>query len=308
MKKLISTWIAVCCVILTTQLTFAESGLVQISDHVYSYVNVKDGSPANSYGANAGIVIGEDAILVVDTLVSAKEGKRLLKDIRAISDKPIKYVVNTHYHLDHTFGNAKFAGLGADIISHVNCAEAMQKNAVDTLANANAYGLSPEDMEGTELAYPNLTFTDKMVLDLGGLEVELIYIAPSHSKGSIIVYTPAEGVLFAGDILFTDFHPYMADGDIAGWQETLDSIMAFNVDKIIPGHGPLSTNKNLADMQAYIVAFDKKAKELVTESNEVEYIATELKKSMPARTRGEGLIQANVQGKYLKVKNEQSQK
>lgn len=303
MKKSISSWIAVCFLFLTTQSTYAESGLVQISDHVYSYVDVKDGSPTYSYGANAGIAIGKDAILVVDTLVSAKEGKRLLRDIRAISDKPIKYIVNTHYHLDHTFGNAVFADLKADIISHVNCANAMKKSAVDILANANAYGLTPEDMDGTEPAYPNLTFTDRMRLDLGGLEVELIYIAPSHTKGSIMVHIPTEGVMFTGDILFTDFHPYMADGDIAGWQETLDFIMALNADKIIPGHGPLSTNKDLVDMKGYIVAFDKRAKDLAAESSEIEYVVDELKKSMPARTRGEGLIQANVQGKYFKVNN-----
>jgi glyoxylase-like metal-dependent hydrolase (beta-lactamase superfamily II) len=301
MKKLLGSWIAVCCVFLTTPLAHAESGLVRISDHVYSYVDVQDDSPASSYGANAGIVIGEDAVLVVDTLVSAKEGKRLLKDIRAISDKPIKYVVNTHYHLDHTFGNAEFAALGADIISHVVCAGALKKSGADTLANANAYGLTPEAMEGTELAFPNVTFTDRMGLDLGGLEVELIYTAPSHSKGSIVVYIAAEGVMFAGDILFTDFHPYMAEGDIAGWLETLDSIRALYAGKIVPGHGPLSTNQDLADMKAYLVAFDSKAKELAAGSNEIEYIVAELKKSLPARTRGEGLIQANVQGKYLQV-------
>ena len=303
MKKSITCGIVVVCLLVITHFAYAENGLVQISDHVYSYIDVKDGSPAYSYGANAGIVIGKDVILVVDTLVSAKEGKRLLKDIRAISDKPIKYVVNTHYHLDHTFGNAEFYSLGADIISHVNCADAMKKNAADTLANADAYGLTPEDMEGTKLVYPNLTFTDKMGFDLGGLKVELIYHAPSHSKGSIIVYIPDERVIFAGDILFTDYHPYMADGDISGWQEMLDSIMAINAEKIIPGHGPLSTNNDLEDMKAYIVAFDKKATELAAGSNEVEYIVAELKKSMPARTSGEGLIQANVQGKYLKVEN-----
>ena len=79
MKKSLSCWIAVCCLFLTTQLANAESGLVQISNHIYSYVDIKDDSPTYSYGANAGIVIGEDAILVVDTLVSAKEGKGFLK-------------------------------------------------------------------------------------------------------------------------------------------------------------------------------------------------------------------------------------
>lgn len=301
MKKLMSCWITACCLLLITQFAHAETGLEKISEHVYSYVDVKEGLPSQSYGANAGIVIGEKAVLIVDTLISAKEGKRFLKDIRSITDKPIKYVVNTHYHLDHTFGNAEFAGIGADIISHVNCAAAMQKSSIDTLANAEGYGLTAEDMAGTKLAYPKITFTDRMGLDLGGITVELIHFSPSHSQGSSIVHIPAEGVVFAGDILFTDFYPYMADGNISGWQQTLGAIMALDVDKIIPGHGPLSTNKDLQEMKAYIVAFDTKARELAARSSDPVYIAAELKKAMPARSRGEGLIQANVQGRYLTV-------
>ena len=304
MKKLLGCWFAVCFIFLVANFSYGGNGLVRISDHVYSYVDVKDGSPANSFGANAGVIIGEDSIVVVDTLVSAKEAKRFLQDIKSISDKPIRYVINTHYHLDHSFGNAEFAGLGADIIAHINCGKAMRKSAVDALANANAYGLTPKDMEGTTLAYPALTFTDKMEINLGSLKVELIYAAPSHSNGSIIVYIPDEGIVFTGDILFTDFHPYMADGDIKGWQEALNFIKTLNANKIIPGHGPISTNKDVADMKSYIDTFDKKAKELATGDNELEYIVAELKKSMPPRSRGEGLIQANVQGKYQKIANE----
>jgi glyoxylase-like metal-dependent hydrolase (beta-lactamase superfamily II) len=306
MNALLKFWLAFCLVFMAAGPALGENGLVKISEHVYSYIDVKDGSPANSYGANAGIVIGEDTILVVDTLVSSREGKRLLKDIRAVSDKPIRYVVNTHYHLDHTFGNGEFAGLGADIISHADCAAAMRNNSAGILANAGGYGLTPEDMAGTELAYPEVTFTDRMTVNPGGIDVKLIHIAPSHSIGSIVVYIPTEKVIFAGDILFTDYHPYMADGDIDGWRKTLDFIISLNAEKIIPGHGPLSTNKDLSDMRAYIGAFDKKARELAGESKEVEHIVSEIKKSMPARTRGEGLIQANIQGKYLKAEDNQN--
>lgn len=99
---------------------FAAEKLTKTADNVYSYVDTKNSSPQNSYGANAGIIIGRDGIVVVDTLISSKEAKRFIRDIRAISKKPIRYVVNTHYHLDHTFGNADFKRLGAVIISHIN--------------------------------------------------------------------------------------------------------------------------------------------------------------------------------------------
>nr|WP_319394569.1 MBL fold metallo-hydrolase [uncultured Desulfobacter sp.] len=80
--------------------------------------------------------------------------------------------------------------------------------------------------------------------------------------GSIIVHVPSQDVLFSGDILFTDFHPYMGDGDLAGWQKNLAFIHAMKVGRIIPGHGPLSSNKDIEDMKAYLLSFDKKAKEL----------------------------------------------
>lgn len=107
--------------IVFSQRVSAQEALTKIADNVYSYVDVKNSSPSNSFGTNAGIIIGKDGIVVIDTLVSSKEAKRFIKDIRAVSDKPIKYVVNTHYHLDHTFGNSEFVKLGATVISHINC-------------------------------------------------------------------------------------------------------------------------------------------------------------------------------------------
>ena len=111
---------------------FAQ-GLTKVADGVYSYADIKNSSPANSFGANAGIIIGKDGIIVIDTLVSAKEAKRFIRDIKAISKKPIKYVVNTHYHLDHTFGNSEFKKPSAVIISQVKDTEKMKKKAKPSL-------------------------------------------------------------------------------------------------------------------------------------------------------------------------------
>lgn len=278
----------------------AQSGLTRVAENVYSYVNIKGSSPQNSFGANAGIVIGKNGILVIDTLVSSKEAKRFIKDIRAISDKPIKYVVNTHSHLDHTFGNADFRRLGALIIAHENCRKEMEQNSESDLKNAKAFGLSEKDMEGTKIVYPVFTFSERMEVDLGGQKVELIYGGPSHNDGSIMVYLPDKKVLFAGDVLFTGYHPFMADGDIEGWAEVLDSIEELDPVVIVPGHGPISGKKDVADMRAYILTFDEKAGELASRSGDVEQIAAEIKKAVPQRPEGEWLIKANIQMKYLK--------
>jgi glyoxylase-like metal-dependent hydrolase (beta-lactamase superfamily II) len=280
----------------------ARQGLTKLADNVYSYVDVKSAAPAESFAANAGIVVGRDGILVVDTLISAKEAKRFISDIRKVSEKPIKYVVDTHYHLDHAFGNSEFARLGAAIISQANDRKNLAEKGEAALKNAKNYGLTDADMAGTVITLPTLTFTDRMTIDLGGETVELIFVAPSHTEGSTLVYLPERKILFTGDVLFTDFHPFLADGDVAGWVKTLDFILALDVTTIIPGHGPISGKKDIAEMKVYIQTFDQKARELAAQSKEADYIAAELKKILPYRTLGEWMIAYNLKLKYLPAK------
>jgi len=309
MKKLFyrCTYVVVCIFVLsfTNSVTFGETaaaqgGLTKIADNVYSYTDVKNGSPAISFGANAGIIVGKDGIIVIDTLISAKEAQRFISDIRKVTDKPVRYVINTHYHLDHAFGNGEFEKMGAIIISHESDRMNLQNNGEAALKNAGVYGLTESDIEGTKLAYPSLTFPHRMIINLDGREVQLIYPGPTHTSGSIMVYLPDEKILFAGDILFTGYHPFLAEGDIGGWTQALDSIMSMNVEKIVPGHGPVSGKKDIQDMKVYLRAFDAKAKELCTGSTDIEFITSEIKKALPHRPEGEFLIMGNIQMRYLK--------
>ncbi len=309
MKKLFYrlTFVVVCIFVLafTSSVTFGETaaaqgGLTKIADNVYSYADVKHGSPANSFGANAGIIVGKDGIIVIDTLISAKEAQRFISDIRKVTDKPVRYVINTHYHLDHAFGNAEFEKMGAVIISHESDRINLQNNGEAALKNAGAYGLTESDMEGTKLAYPSLTFPYRMYITVDGQEVQLIYPGPSHTSGSIIVYLPEKKIMFAGDILFTGYHPFLAEGDIKSWIKALDSIMSMDTDVIIPGHGPVSGKKDLKGMKDYLAVFDKSARKLSAQSNDVDHITSEIKKMIPARHEGEFLIKSNIQMKYLK--------
>lgn len=281
---------------------FALQGLTRVADNVYSYVDVKNAGPGNSFAANAGIIIGSDGILVVDTLISAKEARKFMADIRKVSSKPIRYVVDTHYHLDHAFGNGEFAKAGVIIIAHAADRKNLEEKGESTLKRAKEFGLTEEDMRGTEIALPALTFTDRMSVYLGDEEVELIYLCPSHTKGSVMVYLPKSKVLFTGDIVFSDFHPYLAEGDLEGWIRNLDYILSLDVKTIVPGHGPISGKKDVEQMKEYLVAFDKKARELAARSNDADYIAAELKKALPARSQGEFLIPSNVHEKYLRAK------
>jgi glyoxylase-like metal-dependent hydrolase (beta-lactamase superfamily II) len=152
----------------------------------------------------------------------------------------------------------------------------------------------------TQITYPDPSFTDRLKMDLGGVNVEVLYIARSHTDDSLLVYLPEEKVLFAGDALFADCYPFMLDGFIPGWIKTIDYISTLNVDKIIPGHGPIPGKKDVADMKAYLLAFDKKERRLCAKSNDIEYRAAEIKKSVPRRAQADFLIMGSIQAKYLK--------
>jgi len=277
----------------------AQTGLTKIAEGVYSYVDAKNPSPLTSFGANAGIVVGRDWVVVVDALTSAREAQRFIRDIRAVTDKPIRYVVNTHHHLDHSLGNCEFVKLGATIIAHENSKKDAQQEADTIIKRALNYGFTAEALEGTTVVIPTLTFTDAMTIDLGDRTVELVYPGPSHTNGSILVVVPDAKVLFAGDTLFTNFHPNLRDADIAGWTRVLDRIAAMDVQKIIPGHGPISSKQDIADMKQYLLVFDSTARELVARSSDPDFIAAELKKALPKREYFDMFIASNVKAKYL---------
>lgn len=299
-RKHLSVWI---CVLLAGVLAWAPAafaGLTKITDNVYAYVDIKKPSAASCFGANAGIIIGRDGIVVVDTLLSAEKAKRFLKDVRAISKRPIKYVIDTHYHLDHAFGNSEFAKQGGIIIAHENDKQNLRKNGDATLKNIKSFGISEKEMRGTKIALPSLTYERRMVIDLGDQKVELQHLGPAHTSGDTIVYLPDKKVLFAGDVLFTNYHPFMAEGDLESWAKVLDGILAMDVDIIIPGHGPLSTKQEIAAMKAYLVLFDNKARELCAQSSNFEYVYSELMKVLPVKESSDFLVGANIRARYLK--------
>lgn len=141
---------------------FAEetAGLTKLSEHVYAAVDFKNASPAaNSFGVNTGVVIGNDAVLVVDTRISAKKAQEFIADIRKVTGKPIRYVVNTHYHLDHSWGNCEFVKLGAVVIGHENSRLTVERSR-EIMSHPEYFGMTAQDLQGTTVSPPTITFKD----------------------------------------------------------------------------------------------------------------------------------------------------
>lgn len=170
-------------------------------------------------GSTVGVSVGDDGILLVDAM-HAVSNDRLLKAIRAISDRPIRYVINTHEDADHSGGNAFFAGMGATIISH------------DNVRYSDAVR--------------QLTFSDRLTLRFNGDEVEAHHVV-SHSYSDVLVYFPAANVLFLGDAHATDWLPTFNTGSMAGQFEAVDLALSLADDDtvVVPGHGPVDGRAGL---------------------------------------------------------------
>jgi len=277
--------------------------LVQLSAHVYAYIGITEASPAvNGFGANCGVVIGSDAILVIDTLASAKHAQKLIEQIRMISENPIKYVVNTHSHFDHTWGNSEFAKLGAIVVGH-KAIPVTAEQGEEALARAENYGLTVEDVIGTEIKLPDVLIDAFLEIDLGDVRVTVDYPGPGHTPDNITVFVNDDSVLFVGDLIFNKYHPFMGDGDIDNWTSILSDIEQSTAQIIVPGHGPRVSKSDIQDMALYINEFDKRARKLSTNKTQADAwaLASELAFALPDQGRKElsNLIEMNLRTKYL---------
>jgi len=186
--------------------------------------------------ANASFIVGDDAVAVIDTLGSAKAGADLLAAIRAVTDKPIRYVINTHMHPDHVLGNGAFKADGTAFVGHHKLARGLAARA-DTYLASSKNMLGDDAFAGSEIVLPTLSVDDKMTLDLGGREVVLEAQSVAHTDNDLIVTDAKTGTIFLGDLLFSGHVPTL-DGSLRGWLSLIDQLERHALARVVPGHGP----------------------------------------------------------------------
>ncbi len=206
----------------------------QISEHAWAYT--AEGDP------NTGIIIGDDCVLVADTQATPAMAADVVRRIREVTDKPIKYVVLTHYHAVRVLGAT---GFGAEhIIASQDTRDLIVERGEQD--KASEIGRFPRLFQNVEtvppgLTWPTMTFSGKMTLWLGKLEVQLIQLGRGHTKGDTVVWLPQERALLSGDLVEFDATPYAGDAYFTDWPRTLDNLAALQPAALVPGRGAALT-------------------------------------------------------------------
>jgi cyclase len=224
----------------------ADFTVKKIGEGVYAAI----GSDTGKAGSNAGFVVGSNGVVVIDTFEDVAPASDLLAEIRKITNLPIRFVVNTHYHLDHTGGNAVFAQAGATILAQRNLRGWLHTE------NLKFFGANPKPEQKAmveTLVLPDEVYSDAVDIYLGERKIQVRYML-GHTGGDSVVIVPDANVVFAGDLVWQKHLPNLIDATTSDWVKTLEKLLADHSSAtFVSGHGDVASVNDVRDFHNYLV-------------------------------------------------------
>lgn len=242
------------------------TGRHQVGDGCHAWLQ-----PDGGWGwSNAGLVVGEGASLLVDTLFDLRLTQAMLDGLEPLTaSAPIATLVNTHANGDHCYGNELVAG--AEIVASDAAAREMAAVPPEMMAALKAADgptgalfarfFGPFAFEGITLTPPTRTFTDRLGLDVAGTRVDLVEVGPAHTEGDVVVHVPDAGVVFTGDICFIEGTPIVWAGPLDRWIAACDLIVDLDPAAVVPGHGPVTDTAGVVRVRDYLAWVDGEARD-----------------------------------------------
>jgi cyclase len=302
--------------------------LSKLAENVYAQVV----SPDSDAVSNSGVVILDHSVLVIDTHFTPEAGLNLLNAIRSLTPKPVRFVVNTHAHADHThgnqvFGDAQIIGSSAsrrDVLQmdlpSLNRTLAVTQTQLDKLRSEVSKGKNPtqvqllrdqirsreaylQTMTRLKIKAPFITLEDGLTIQDGKQDVRVLFLGKGHTDGDVVVFLPLSRIAFVGDLFFNEAIPNVQDATILEWMKTLEAVLKLEADKFVPGHGAVGDKKDVQKFLGYFQDLQSLVKEAVDRGDSQEAAIQNV--VIPAKYLGyrfQNFFPSNVQKMYAELK------
>jgi glyoxylase-like metal-dependent hydrolase (beta-lactamase superfamily II) len=236
---------------------------VAVAPGVYAFLGDVEQPSVENGGdtGNAGFIVGDDGVVVIDTGASYRRGGEMLAAIARVTDRPVRLVIVTHAMQEFIFGSAAFAERSIPLLAHRETAELMRKRCAHCLENLVAL-LGEARMAGTRVVLPGHIADASTTIEVAGRTLELLHFGWAATPGDLAVLDPASGVLFAGGLVTSLRVPELRDGRLDGWLAALAGLEAREFRIVVPGHGPIAGRAAIAATSAYLRALDERARRL----------------------------------------------